>query len=241
MAVAIINGRKITVPDSGVYGSELIKEARPSSGRRIVIPKVGGAATEFETVEPSKFYSKRDLINKKGNPVSIRNIPERIKGFPRNSFSNAITYGEPRSANSKKIITEQVYDVASKLFKGIPVDFDENNADWFIVSRYVLPKLWHNICQTSPLLIVFPTQYPQIAPIGFYLRASIPYAPNGNLLEDAYHNACKDPMNDGWKWYCAFVDGNNWQPSAVKKTGDWKYGDNLWTYLMLISEVLSNN
>jgi hypothetical protein len=73
----IINGRYITnVPDSGVYGGDLIKEMRVGPGRRPVIQKPDG----FETVEPSKLYSKKHLIDRKGNPVKWSDIPDRSKG-----------------------------------------------------------------------------------------------------------------------------------------------------------------
>ena len=91
-----------------------------------------------------------------------------------------VTYGGDRTFLSKQIITEQVYDIAEKLLrKG--VSFDEENADWMIANQYVLPPIWHNIARTTDLLIIFPTEYPELPPVGFYLKEDIPLSVNGHL------------------------------------------------------------
>lgn len=226
--MAIINGRKIKVPDSGIYGSELIKKAGNKNGRRVVVRNRG---VQFEKVKSNKLYSKEELINKKGQPVKVTTIPDRTK---------AANFGGIRSSISKKIITEQVIDIAEHYFKS-GVDFDEKNADWLVVPKYKLPKIWNGVASFSPLLIVFPTDYPEIPPIGFYLRADLPISPNGHLYNQAYHEACKDPLEEGWKWYCVYVHNGKWNPSRYINPGDWKYGDDLWTYVTLINEVLGSN
>lgn len=149
-----------------------------------------------------------------------------------------VTYGGARTTFSKQIITEQVYDIAQKLFrKGI--SFDEENADWMIANDYVMPPIWHNLVRTTDLLVVFPTEYPELPPVGFYLKAEIPLSVNGRLYQTAYHEACSDPLTQGWKWYCVYINAGNWQPAPVQYAGDWRKGDNLWTYFTLISEVLA--
>ena len=157
-------------------------------------------------------------------------IPDRTKG--------AVLYGGVRTALSKQIITEQVYDIAEKLFKK-GVSFDEEHADWMIANNYVLPPLWHTIATTTDLLIIFPTKYPELPPVGFYLKKDIPLSVNGHLYQSAYHEACGDPLTQGWKWYCVYIHAGSWQPAPVQFSGDWRKGDNLWTYFTLISEVLS--
>jgi hypothetical protein len=221
----IINGKRVNIPDSGVYGEDLKKAAGVKNGRRAVVQK----GIEIETIQSGKKYSKRDLIDKKGNPVKISTIPDRTKG---------IDYYGNRSTLSKKIITEQVYDLAEYLFKG-GLDFDEENADWMVVPRFVLPKIWHNISQTSPLLITFPTLYPQLPPVGFYLKADLATSADGHLYAQAYHEADKEPLNNKWKWYCVYVNPGAWSPARIKNAYDWKYGDNLWDYFRLITEALS--
>jgi hypothetical protein len=225
--MGIINGRRVTnVPDSGVYGSDLIREMRPGSGRRVVVQKEG---LNFSTIDPSRRYTKRELIDKKGQPVKITTIPDRSKG----SFEGR------RTPLSKQIITEQVYDISEHLFKE-GVDFDEDDADWLVVPKYRLPGLWRDIAATAPLLIVFPTEYPERPPVGFYLKADIPYSPNGHFYEQAYHEADKSPLERGWKWYCVYIQPGAWNPAPVRRAGDWKAGDNLWQYFTLVSETLSN-
>lgn len=74
----IINGRRVTnVPDSGVYGSEIIGEFGKKNGRRVVI---GRGTTEFETIEAGKRYTKRELLDRKGSAVKVFSIPDRTKG-----------------------------------------------------------------------------------------------------------------------------------------------------------------
>src|SRR5436309_10452634 len=73
----------------------------------------------------------------------------------------------------------------------------------------------------------------------FYLKEEIPLSVNGHLYQTAYHEACSDPLTQGWKWYCVYIHAGAWQPAPVMYPGDWRKGDSLWTYFTLISEVLS--
>ncbi|MGH8498122.1 MAG: hypothetical protein ACRERV_04845 [Methylococcales bacterium] len=60
-------------------------------------------------------------------------------------------FGGRRDALSKRIITEQVYDVSEYLFKQ-GIDFDEENARWMVVPRFNLPPNWHSIARsTAPM------------------------------------------------------------------------------------------
>jgi hypothetical protein len=223
--MAIINGRRIQVPPGGITGQNLVQQVNPAPGRRPVIQQ--GSA--FQSIQPNRTYTTNDLFDKHGNPVKITTIPDRTKG---------VTYGGDRTFLSKQIITEQVYDIAEKLFKR-GVSFDEENADWMIANSYVLPPIWHSIARTTDLMVVFPTEYPELPPVGFYLKADIPLSVNGHLYQTAYHEACSDPLDQGWKWYCVYINAGAWQPAPVIRPGDWRRGDNLWTYFTLISEALS--
>jgi hypothetical protein len=225
--VAIINGRRVTnVPSSGVYGRDIIKETGGETGRRVVIQREG---LGFETVQSARRYSKADLIDKKGNAVRVKSIPDRTKG----------TFGGARSAVSKQVIKEQVFDIAEHLFKD-GIDFDDENADWMVVPKYYLPQIWHGIARTVPLLIVFPTEYPSRPPVGFYLKADIPCSPNGHLYDAAYHEADHTPLQRGWRWYCVYVNSGQWRPAPVQRSGDWRRGDNLWEYFTLVNEALAS-
>ena len=78
--MAILNGRRIdpsAIPESGVYGRDILRETSPEPGRRVVIEK---GPTRFETVAPDRRYTKRELLDRKGNPVKIADIPDRTKG-----------------------------------------------------------------------------------------------------------------------------------------------------------------
>ena len=207
-----------------IEGREILGQVNPSPGRRTVILK----DLEVETIDPYHTYSAKELIGKRG-PVKIMTIPERTKG----------TFWGYRTEFSKRIIAEQVYNIAENLFKN-GVEFDDENSDWMKVPNYFLPKVWHSIARTTPLLIVFPTEYPELPPVGCYLKASLLGAPDGHLYQNAYHEAAKEPLEEGWKWYCVYINRGNWQPARVRNAGDWKYGDNLWTYFTLINEALSS-
>ncbi len=221
----IINGRYIVVPPRGITGEDIIQQLKPAPVRKPIMEKDGS----FSAIDPKRTYKPDELFDKDGNPVKITTIPDRTKGT---------TYGGNRSFLSKQIITEQVFDIADKLFEQ-GVSFDEQHADWMIANKYRLPQAWHNVARTIDLLLIFPTEYPAVPPVGFYLKEDIPLKVNAHLYRRAYHEACDDPLTQGWIWYCVYVNPGGWQPAPVQRFGDWRKGDNLWTYFKLISEVLS--
>lgn len=219
----IINGRRVTdIPEAGVYGKQLLDELGVKNGRRGTFVKKGGN----ESIQADKHYSKKDILG-----IKVMDIPDRTKG----GF-----FDGQRTAVSKRIITEEVYDLADKRFKS-GLDFDEDNANWMVVPQYTLPRNWHRIAKFTPLMILFPTDYPRIPPIGCYMRDTIPQAPDGHFYKQAYHDASTAPVDEkDWKWYCVYVQPGSWKPSTYRKTGDWRYGDNIWTYLTLIDEALAS-
>jgi hypothetical protein len=227
--MAIINGRRVNVnniPHGGVYGRQLIEEAGLGKLRRPVVRRGG---LDFETIEPNRRYSRHDLTDKRGEGVKVTSIPIRDKGG----------FDGRRDPLSKRIITEQVYDIAEKLFRQ-GVDFDEDNARWMVVPRYNLPPQWHHIARSSALMVAFPDEYPARPPIGFYLMADIPLSPDGHFYEGVAHDAWAEPIRRGWKWYCVYIHAGAWQPAPYRQAGDWKRGDNLYTYFTLINEALAN-
>jgi hypothetical protein len=74
----IKNGRLVgQIPDSGIYGADLIAGLQPKSGRRAVI----GRGVKVEEIKPQKRYTKADLVSiKTGKPVMLRTMPDRTKG-----------------------------------------------------------------------------------------------------------------------------------------------------------------
>jgi hypothetical protein len=218
--MAIINGRRLdpTSIGGGVHGSELARFASAGSGRRPIIEKGG----QVETIDARRTYRHDELVDKRGRGAKITSMPDRSKGYAR-------------PAESKRIITEQVVDLAEHLFKQ-GVEFDENGADWLVVPRYPLPPNWRHIAETTALLIVFPNEYPMLPPVGFYLPDDIACAHDSHLFGFAAHGASNAPIQEGWKWYCVYVDRGAWRPSR-----HWRNGDNLFTYFTLISEAMNSN
>lgn len=168
---------------------------------------------------------------------------QRTTSSDEKKNDNPLFWGS-RSTLSKRIVLEQCEDIAKNRFSNqVTIDYD--GANTFVVTDYLLPSKWHRVPGVTngrtSLAIVFPTDYPRIAPIGFYLKAQIADAPNGHFYAQAYHNADKVMLQYGWKWYCVYVNEGQWQPAMYRKANDWRFGDNIWTYFDLIKEVLTSN
>jgi len=181
---------------------------------------------EFQQVQPGKLYGAGELTDKRGNPVKVTTIPDRTKG---------VDFGLPRDSRSKAIIRDQVYDIAANCFKQ-GIDFDEQNCDWMVVPKYYMPAIWN--VRNAPLMILFPSRYPEMAPIGFYMASDVA-SPNGHLYNQTYHDASSAPTQKGWKWYCCYINSGAWRPAPIRQLSDWRLGDNIWTYMTLVNEVLS--
>lgn len=225
----VTNGTPVEVQD-GVSGRQLADLAGAGHGRRAVISADGKTVP----VNPCQRYSADDLRDRSGKPVSIVNIPDRTKGMF--SILGNASRDVPRTAYSQELVTDQVRHVAAQQQFG-DVDFDEEKADWVVLPEYPLPRNWRR--RKSPLLIVFPKDYPTTPPIGFYLPETL-RSPNGHFYDAAYHGAANAPLMRGWKWYCCTVDNGSWRPYPARQKGEWLRGDNLWTYLTLINEVLAS-
>jgi hypothetical protein len=221
--MAIINGRRIDPRSigAGIQGRELAQRAKASSGRRPILECDG----KVQQIDSSRFYSPRELVDKQGRGAKVTSMPDRSKGH---------SFGGRRSPESKHLITEQVLDIAEHLFKQ-GLDFDEDDAHWLVVPNFLLPQRWHAITQRTPLMVTFPREYPALPPIGFYMMADIPISPDGHFFQGVAHNAWAEPIEHGWKWYCAYIHDGAWQPAR-----NWRDGDNLYTYFHLIKEVLGN-
>jgi hypothetical protein len=72
----IRNGRLVDVPDSGLYGEDLVNAINPGQGRRAVV----GSGIKVETINPNKHYSKSELTGRGGKPVMVKQMPDRTKG-----------------------------------------------------------------------------------------------------------------------------------------------------------------
>lgn len=117
--------------------------------------------------------------------------------------------------------------------------YDDEGRDWLVIPHYPLPARFQE--RRCDLLIVFPETYPETPPIGFYLNKRFPLRNGGqdpHLTSAAFHGA-PDLTEQGWHWYCVQMSmgvAGAWHPQA-----DCCQPDNLWTYLNMVREVLSND
>jgi hypothetical protein len=217
----IINGRRMPV-DGGISGMELQQAVGAGQGRRPVMYDGMNA----QTIDPGRYYGPNDLIGRNGKPIKITSIPDRTKGG---------IFDGRRNEASKQLIRRQVFDMAAN-FARSGLDFDEDDSNWVIFPHFRMPKGWG--VDQAPLMVLFPTDYPLVPPIGFYLPSQL-NSPQGHFFSQAYHDASETPTQEGWNWYCCYISGV-WRATRDDGRDGWKRGDNLWTYLTLVNEVLSS-
>ena len=119
------------------------------------------------------------------------------------------------------------------------VYYDEENRDWLVIPNYPLPARFK--ARRCDLLIVFPATYPETPPIGFYLNQRFQLR-NGqydpHATGKAYHDA-PDLTDQGWHWYC--VQMNMKAPGAWRPQADHRQPDNMWNFLNMVRETLTND
>lgn len=97
----------------------------------------------------------------------------------------------------------------------------ESKCNFVVIPCFTLPKKWGY--KTTPILIWFPSTYPDAAPDGFYLSQQC-RGPHIFTRPVGYHEQLSpDLSNQGWNWYCMHT---HWQAG-----GDPLEGDTLWTFL----------
>lgn len=178
----------------------------------------------------TKYTSLKDKID-----ISESNSTVNNHSLKNNQYTGVISsYWGKRSPYSKKVIIEQVCDLALNFFKS-GIIFDEENAHWIEIPNFYLPEIWHDIAVSFPMLIVFPTEYPNVPPHGFYLKKKLPSPSFSKYgFEPMYE------LNSEWVWICVSISlEEGWKPCLIKKTGAWRYGDNLWTYIAFILALFS--
>jgi len=242
---AKINGKMVELSGGGkVRGSDIINYAsKGTAGRRVIMSDPTGVHNT--RIDPDKYYEYSDFSKSSGKPVEIRTMPERVKGDA--AICPAGTFFKPRSQTSLSVITDQVLQVAGYLFKGQDVAFDTEGGHTMVVPKYKLPNGWKPAA--TPLLIIFPVEYPELPPNGFYIQHYVTAPANhGHIYARAYNEGYgakpgeQEELNRyGWVWYCAHVANGAWQPAKLRKLTDWHYGDNLFTFFALISEVMNTN
>lgn len=146
----------------------------------------------------------------------------------------------PLGATDRRLrIENEVMMVAPRFAERGGVDFDEENGDWLRIRQFALPERWRE--RWAQLLIVFPQTYPVSPPLGFYLDKRFNLSGGGgdpHLTGNAHYGA-PDLLAQGWVWYCVKPLGaaqGGWHAKA-----DYGEPDNLWTFLALVRDVLSND
>ena len=118
------------------------------------------------------------------------------------------------------------------------VYYDAENRDWLIIPGYALPSRFTE--RRCDLLIVFPQNYPEAAPTGFYLNKRFSLQTGGyddHATSRAYYGA-PDLQAQGWHWYCVRMVMD--APGAWRPHEDVRQPDNLWTFLNMAREALSS-
>jgi hypothetical protein len=117
--------------------------------------------------------------------------------------------------------------------------YDEVGREWLVIPNYAIPNRFQE--RRCDLLIRFPEDYPATPPLGFYLSKRLHLLDGGqdpHLTGAAYYGAA-DLSAHGWYWYCVRIDMSGpgrWRPGA-----DPRQSDNLWTFLTMVRESLSNS
>ena len=156
-----------------------------------------------------------------------------------NWLTNRLT--QPGANRRNERIDAEILMIAERFsqppYQGVA--FDEENRDWLVIPSYPLPKRFRD--RRCDLLIVFPETYAETPPIGFYLNQRFALR-NGDYdphaTGRAYYGA-PDLTEQGWHWYCVHMDmaaSGAWSPQA-----DHRRPDNLWTFLNMVREVLTND
>jgi len=152
----------------------------------------------------------------------------------------------PPSAPASNVRRNQRIDAEVKMiaarFSRPPyqgIYYDDAGRDWLVIPNYPLPKRFRQ--RRCDLLVVFPETYPETPPIGFYLNKRFQLA-NGkydpHATGTAYYGA-PDLTEQGWHWYCVHMDmraKGAWRPRP-----DCHKADNLWTFLNMVRETLTND
>ncbi|MFH1287140.1 MAG: E2/UBC family protein [bacterium] len=140
------------------------------------------------------------------------------------------------SSQREDRIRNEVMMIAPRFSKnGGGIEFDEQNCDWLIINSYALPSRWKE--RWCKLMIIFPQGYPNVPPIGFYLSSKfrLKKGTDSHFTGKAYYGA-PDLQSSGWYWYCCHLANGAWEPQV-----NYTKPDNLWTYLNMIRESLTND
>lgn len=198
--------REVPMLTAGEIKAHLAKMKLVSEGRRVVI----------------KEGSEGRLLDR---------MPDNYR-LGANAEGKSIPGGTIKGGPSRRelFIKTQVASVAEVLGErhGQAVQLDVN-LRFVLIPCFFLPRRWGT--RTTPILIWFPDQYPDIPPHGFYLsqRCHGPHILRYNVYGDS-----PDLSDWGWNWYC--VNPKGWRAHA-----DPMEPDNLWTFLEVVRTSLTED
>ena len=160
----------------------------------------------------------------------------------REQHQDMLTYTARRSkcsAGRKARLYNEFMMIAPNFSKHEGIYYDEKNCDWLIIPKYPLPEKWRN--RWCKLLIVFPETYPVAPPIGFYLNRKfrLKYGDRDPHLTGSSYDGAPNLQAQGWHWYCVRMEkgsAGGWKPFP-----DYRRSDNLWTFLTMVRESLTND
>ena len=233
MPIVLVNGKKVSLPNSQTTSNEIISAAGRNSNGRVL--------TKISTGKNSRIASGQSFKVNEGD--KFVEGPDRVKAIEEFSY-----FGH-KEQWQKQIIEEQVIDVSQKFFKNSPVELDDNY-NWVVFKKFLLPDAWQaaNPGKTFvPMMIIFPDQYPSLPTNGFYLPSSLNIPANaahfynrgfGGAFGENYDemNAMADT---NWKWYCTHIKPGSWRPARIRQISDWRKGDSLWNILTICVDVLT--
>ena len=148
-----------------------------------------------------------------------------------------------QSDRRKRYITIQSMQLAERFSRdgGEGIVLDEENFDWLVIPKYPMPARWKQ--RWTSLMLLLPTAYPDVPPMGFYLtiKGGLRNGQQDSHLFSGggYYEGAPDHSSQGWYWYCvhANVEGSGgWRPSA-----DPRRNDNLFTFLNMAREALTTD
>lgn len=142
----------------------------------------------------------------------------------------ALPHGTSKGAPTRRelFIKTQVASISEVIGEryGQPVQLDAR-LRFVVIPQFRLPPRWG--MKTTPILIWFPDQYPEVPPHGFYLSQHCvgPHVLRYNVYLDS-----PNLSDRGWNWFC--VNPKGWSAKA-----DPLEPDNLWTFLDVVRTSLT--
>lgn len=99
-------------------------------------------------------------------------------------------------------------------------DFDDESGSWVIIKDFPLPKGYNY--ETTDILVLLPSNYPQTPPDWFYVDDNLRLANGDKPSHVFYQNTAHDPnarrpiseppQMQGWTGCCLHI--RSWQPAA---------------------------